>query len=970
MKFALAVLAVVSAVAPPRISLQLNDEAPRFFDHTDGNDALHGGQVYREHDLGLTNVDHAHYNSKKINDNKRTKRVAVKSRQDWTEKCEAGADTRATCPFPKAQAFDYVDRKLAVTTRIFMVDQQGKVLIEPVPIKESAISFKTRATYLFKYDASDMAGNHAEQVVFALIVDDKNAPKFRFKHPERNMVTPDPHDNDITGNCWNFNKVGGRYCDPNTEDCVMNVEASMHPTWGLFSCTGPEGVTAFDDVDRYVSKTIRYTIRKGGKIVKSEVSAEEATEYFADWESVGNFQLTLSAHDNAGVYGSHSKNNVRKVTIKVVVADTKPPVIFIHGEKKPTFECGLQYQRCNAKQFEDMFHSTTAEQQYRCDMGAGAYDELDGKVAQKDIKWECKGAKWGPCTWWKNRYGKDVGTFKIRYSSTDVTSALTGSAIRSVKITDTAAPKVVLAGNDVVIAHEGAMTTCKDVWNKKRSEKHSVCAHAAGAQFYDSGVQVKDTCDIKLNARSNFSGKSGIYAGSECPAEDKWCWNGKAFNDRKVGKYVRTYRIKDASGNVGKAHRTFHVVDMAAPVVSLIGNSVETFEASRDVEYTDQGAKCNDYVDGDISHNVEVSGEIVNMKIPGTYKLQYDCQDNNGNMAQRMFRSIVIEDTSCPYVKLSGDTQVYVEAGFPYKDAGATATDTLDGDITGRVRQVGNTVDTAEAFYYAKSCAEIKALAKNPDFKKPFDGKTGRTAVEVNSGSYYVTTQTKFKKEAVVVTCNMQSGTTFFALDAVSHTDYSHSAATLEDGKFAARYPKCEDYGFIPFTNGARKEDKEFARLMFPKFDFAPNQPSDRRLCTKAKKDSWSGRKTLSAPQLRAEVGKYVIHYFVHDIADNQQCKNTWVSRTVTVKDTLAPVLSLKYKGKVLTASKPNHKNPAWNKVGEYKAMSTYGNAQLGLMAETTATNGWFIAAVASGIAGVALFGFSLKKNTNTPVPV
>merc|ERR1719181_962197 len=38
--------------------------------------------------------------------------------------------------------------------------------------------FQKRSTYLFKYDAEDAAGNHAEQVVFALILDDTQAPFF------------------------------------------------------------------------------------------------------------------------------------------------------------------------------------------------------------------------------------------------------------------------------------------------------------------------------------------------------------------------------------------------------------------------------------------------------------------------------------------------------------------------------------------------------------------------------------------------------------------------------------------------------------------------------------------------------------------------------------------------------------------------------------------------------------------------
>jgi len=77
-------------------------------------------------------------------------------------------------------------------------------------------------------------------------------------------------------------------------------------------------------------------------------------------------------------------------------------------------------------------------------------------------------------------------------------------------------------------------------------------------------------------------------------------------------------------------------------------------------------------------------------------------------------------------------------------------------------------------------------------------------------------------------------------------------------------------------------------------------------------------------------------------------------------------------------------RNPAELKVGAYKAangndyvtpvhkratFAHYGNPQFGLMAQVATTNGWLIAAVASGIAGVALFSFSASKSTAT-VPV
>jgi len=169
---------------------------------------------------------------------------------------------------------------------------------------------------------------------------------------------------------------------------------------------------------------------------------------------------------------------------------------------------------------------------------------------------------------------------------------------------------------------------------------------------------------------------------------------------------------------------------------------------------------------------------------------------------------------------------------------------------------------------------------------------------------------------------------------------------------------------------------------------------SDMRLCTKAASEETTDSASLMAsimPQLRAskaaslsdpksEVGEYVIKYYVHDLANNGQCAGDFPTRTVKVVDSLPPVLTLKYKGQVLNKNVPtahatrNAENPAEFKVGTFKThikeYAHYGNPQFGLMAEATTTNGWLIAAVASGIAGVALFSYSLKKTTVTTVPV
>ena len=80
----------------------------------------------------------------------------------------------------------------------------------------------------------------------------------------------------------------------------------------------------------------------------------------------------------------------------------------------------------------------------------------------------------------------------------------------------------------------------------------------------------------------------------------------------------------------------------AFPTLSIInGNATVLIQGTLD-EYTDSGASCSDQEDGNISQNVEVSGQVVNMNIPGTYTVSYDCNDSDGNAAQTKSRTVFV----------------------------------------------------------------------------------------------------------------------------------------------------------------------------------------------------------------------------------------------------------------------------------------------------------------------------------------
>ena len=66
----------------------------------------------------------------------------------------------------------------------------------------------------------------------------------------------------------------------------------------------------------------------------------------------------------------------------------------------------------------------------------------------------------------------------------------------------------------------------------------------------------------------------------------------------------------------------------------------------------------------------------------GSYTVTYNVSDTVGNAATQVTRTVNVVDTTVPVITLSGDATVTIWVGAVYIDAGATATDNYDGNIT------------------------------------------------------------------------------------------------------------------------------------------------------------------------------------------------------------------------------------------------------------------------------------------------
>jgi hypothetical protein len=1076
-----AAVACAGASAPPRISLKLEGMTGAY---------MLKHPIYRTHDLGLTQPARngaIHKGGDKVS-----------SRQDWTEKCpanrmcenaggcEAGGwkETNAgNCPSPQAVAYDFNDGELLVTTRIFLIDVDGNSVEEqqcqakatavgtaakgnqqtssceiqqcgPGQSSGCGVQYNDRSTWLMKYDAQDRLGNHAEQVVFALMLDDVEAPFF-------------------DANCRNADNapLAGVFHD------AVSVEAASD--WKLCDSTAYDNVDSADGVtntivyqvdyigtDRHNSAHGQHTEASFGVANWGDAQQNIKTGTYAEVRdffrnsadsnkiaSIGDYLVTATVHDFANIYGHDAVNNVRirKQSIKVV--DTVKPWIELPGSQTEYIECssisapedapaqdndpwyvGGKGVCIDALDTEALDYWLAVTTTYTHHVG----DDHDLRNTQTERFVDVNNHTALDSRYHKpfadlfRTFGTDhesrpVTTRELKYSCEDVAGNEADSRTRTVKTVDTLAPTIYLTGDAV----SGQITI-----NPSDS-----------SSFATYNVPQSACNETEIDALLNWSGSN--YAQDSCASSNNDCsaadpasctadlfephvsWGPRTLNCATIGLYVRTFTVTDdqQTGNVATGLVHVNVLDDVDPVLEII-DGPRDWQASRTSSYVDPGANCNDSksVDWDLNHAVEVSGDVVNMRVPGTYFIRYDCMDLSGNEAQTQTRTVVVKDTENPYLNLIGNSVNYVEAGFPYHDAGCTATDTLDGDVTRYIYTDGNTVQTSEVSPSSKSCQAI--------WDHVHDSTT------LNNGVYYLNGHTEvkcyFHQDRTQEQPRTIRGYTYFRhTTAVSQAN----CAAIMDGMV-----KLSDAGngFTELRNYLQ-EIGESGLGDLDDYVCVYNNDATAKAGLPKQENLYGVANTNDSSNLGE--GQFRIKYFVKDKAGNSAVP---LSRTVIVKDTLPPVITLKLNTHLVHNSGVNHaeSNPAdpgasnikdvgqnhyrvgglaveeyphtrkswgqdeqfggnsadfgalqyqngdattvnnvrahfdqdkkynqynpaaYSNTSQYSLGNTFGNPNLSLMAESVSSNGWLVAAAASAVAGVALLGYSSRKSASISVPV
>ena len=150
-----------------------------------------------------------------------------------------------------------------------------------------------------------------------------------------------------------------------------------------------------------------------------------------------------------------------------------------------------------------------------------------------------------------------------------------------------------------------------------------------------------------------------------------------------LGTYYVTYDVTDSNGNIAvQVIREVIVEDTVPPVITLIGSDPVTVEVN--MSYTDAGATANDNYDGNITSSISTLNPV-DITTVGSYTVTYDVIDSSGNVAIQVTRTVNVVDTTPPVITLIGSNPETVEVNTSYVDAGATATDNNDGNLTSSI---------------------------------------------------------------------------------------------------------------------------------------------------------------------------------------------------------------------------------------------------------------------------------------------
>jgi hypothetical protein len=658
----------------------------------------------------------------------------------WVHHCAAKSSSASEdCALPTAKAYDHHDSNIVVNSVVCLINDapaNGAKGGMKMSCDKTVVNYALRSEYIVKYDAQDDSGNKADQVIFAIILDDETKPAFNFggktythecAKSSTTVAMPVVTDNiDSPASITKTLRINGAtsteerlypvhsksygftindyagvfgYKGANNKNAAKKnfvVRDTKKPTihhpkdWSIECAKGKVGqnklVSCSDQCDQTKDVGVcigsaRRSVRIAGKYTHFNTGSAKGCEhrhhYLYDykgsdcvWTSNWHPLKSKHAYQNAFLkfqmqeYGNLEKDDYLKIQLKfwgskdthtgwidtvklqddvlgwvwTTVYDAPGTGYFAHKGKVNS----------NWKSFNAAMERNHMYVSIRVTLHSNDdYNERHVLDNLEVFGSECRDAF----------LATKPHSFNVQYTCKDKSGNVADTKNTKITVKDTTRPTIHYFGNHM-LEHSAGVTTGHDNYLTKH-----IC---------------KDSCASNKALAKDQKHSHIFFSTTGCTHAAKATHGKSYFNTLKPGTYYQKFTCNDGHGNnaISKC-RTIINEDKKKPVLTILGKDIMTVEATYSANYVDDGATCSDQVDGVISQDVEVSGDVVNLGKRGTYKINYNCKDAASNTAVQLTRTVYVADRTCPTCVITGKTSLVREASFPYNDQGAVCKDNI-----------------------------------------------------------------------------------------------------------------------------------------------------------------------------------------------------------------------------------------------------------------------------------------------------
>ncbi|MBC1906762.1 DUF5011 domain-containing protein [Listeria booriae] len=562
-----------------------------------------------------------------------------------------------------------------------------------ITVTANDVNVNQEGTYHVTYSVTDSDDNTTTKTITVTVTSndapvitavDKTVKKGASFDPMAGVTASDTEDGNVT------DKV-----TVTANDVDTSAVGTYHVT---YSVTDSDGNTTTKTVtvtvtsnDAPVITASDKTLKKGGSFdPMAGVSASDTedgnvtssvsvTANDVDTSAVGTYHVTYSVTDSDG--------NTTTKTITVTVTSNDAPVIVASDQ---TIKKG--------KAFDVM-------------AGVSASDLEDGDVTS------------GITVTANDVDTNTVGTYHVTYSVTDSDGNTTTKTI-TVTITSNDAPTfttsdVYLKVGDKFNPYAGITasdTEDGDLTDRIDIDSSNVDMTQAGTYAVEYSVTDSDNNTTKITrhvyvrtndkpvihasdqtfkAGASFDPLAGMSA-SDTEDGDITANVTITANDvdaNQAGTYHVTYSVTDSDDNTTTKTITITVLTNEKPVITAVDI---TQKAHRSIDPM-AGVTASDLEDGDLTANIKIIANDINIDVPGEYHVTYSVLDSDGNETEKTI-TVTILSNDAPVIH---GQDVTFKAGKAFDPmAGVTASDTEDGDITSTIEMTANDVNPDVAGVY------------------------------------------------------------------------------------------------------------------------------------------------------------------------------------------------------------------------------------------------------------------------------